>query len=343
MKVPEEMRKKRIQVIDDVLKYRQEKGVDRAAVTRALSAEEVALYDAATPLFSQAGSGGYVYDQRHVDFSSMTAAGIATSQVERNILVPGIIFHDSGRYLTPEGVTTINHSSFSQRLIHQLEGMKLVQRNLSEQNYDIHTIRQVARIVAVHDWNAYVIKFDADEELRQFEDAGNPRITYLDGQISTLRETYNFLNALATDDLLESSIFKYFSDVDRLNVPAAGSAHKDFWGRQKYESMTFLDFIIGRAMRFDLLDTTLPVVSSSQRKIYAPSKLNEIDASAGRSDLYTGLGVAFMERTLKERVRDAETEPFNDSSITSESVLAESFNRILDRENKYMINFANKK
>lgn len=335
-----ELANQRISVIKQVLSQRQENKTDDDAVINLLNKKEVSLYESVQPLFENAQTGQYNYDKRHVDFSTPIAISLSSSEHIRNLLVPTTIFHDSGRYLTPQGVTEIKHSAFSQRLIHMYEAMKLVETYMTTKLHDKEDIDIVRKLVGLHDWQAYVVNFDAQKELDDFEQNGNPLITFHDGEELSLRSVYSALLSLATPEVLESSEFRLFCDIDRINVPAASSGHKDYWGGEKYyQALSPLEFYLSRAARYGLLEPTL-AIAHDEGQIVTLERIEALTKLKGKGELYTPEGTAVMQEVLTQRVKDAMHSPLNsDEDLSIDSLMSE-FHKLLDQENKYVSQMA---
>lgn len=257
------------------------------------------------------------------------AKGLCDALVDSNIVLPVIIYHDAGRYKTPEGVTKIDHASFTQRLLHMFEGQRLVEKHMTEQGYDKDQVTLASKIVAVHDW-PYLRQFTPEEELNK----SNPKIDF-EGKELYLAEIYETLLRIAESGVLNTPEFVAYRDADRLNAPAVASFAKDYLSRANYfDNFSPLEFVLLRYAYFDLLGTAaFSGEVSPERRDYVKSK-------AKVEPVTSSSAVRAVKDILQERFKDVTTGYLDLKEPMSNEQFREIIRKSLDQEMSYCRNFA---
>ncbi len=290
-----EVAAQKLTALNDLLNERREK--DQEVVLSVLNKQEQALYLKAREYYARGSEISYGYDQRHIDFSTLIALSLC-ADADRNVVIPGIIFHDAGRYKTPTGISKVVHASFTQRLLHMFEGQSLVREHMAKERYTLDEIEFASQIVAVHDW-PYVQKFNPDEELGK----DNPSVEF-NGKNLTLEKIYGQLLEVAESGILDTGEFRAYRDADRINVPTATSFIKDYLSRggKYFNEFTPLEFSLLRFAYFGLFDEiTLPEEITGERfnfineraklEMVSPGKATEVAQAIltqRRDNVHTG-------------------------------------------------------
>ncbi len=304
--------KERIKLLEIIVKERSSR--DSKAVKKLLSKKEQKLYHAALPYYELANANGHVWDKRHIDFSTSLTVKEYDSEF-RDIIVPAVIFHDSGRYKTLDSRDNMKWDSFANRVWHMYEGMRIVEMHMRGKDYRNDSIDTVKSIVGLHDWN-YLVKFDSDKEISALN---NPSIMFGDETL-TLEETYNAIERLSRTGLLEDDVFKVFNDVDRINVPASVSYYKDYYKKHHAKFGNVRDFALMRMVEFDLVTVFL----------------ESIENCASRKVLYTPHAKKIVGEILDERMKEADIKVLSVSSHFDKDEFRSSMEGIIDKENMYV-------
>jgi hypothetical protein len=326
---------KRLNVLRTVLGKRRE--MDKEFVMNFLSEQEKALYVVAREYYALGSGGGYYHDQRHIDFSTGIAVGFSDTKRLRNILVPCIIFHDSGRYKMPVGVTKIKHDTFTSRMLHMHEGMRLAKKHMTEQGYNAEETDLASRLVGVHDWT-YARKFDPEKELKEY----NPKVDTEQGTVR-LSEIFGTLLKISETGILDTIEFELLSDSDRVNVPAVSSFHHDYLGRNTMYAP--LEFCLMRSARYDLLDSHIAEFDGHPQVHLdtSPEAIKRVKKNAKSDPIYTERGLRIMREVISRRILDAQDSPIlNIGAEVAEEDMARHFDESLDKENEYVIGTINK-
>ncbi len=299
--------------------------IDEAEVIRHLSPREQKVYLKAKPFYAKGSGKGYCFDQRHIDFSTLMSLRLL-GNAERDVVVPAVICHDIGRYKTPEGVTEIDHSSFTQRVLHMFEGERLVRNFMREAGYSIRKSEEAARIIALHDW-AYLSFMNPEEELSK----SNPTVN-IDGIPTKISEMYEHQFRIARKGVFDTHEFIAYRESDRVNVPAVASFAKDYLKRSKYyQNFSPMEFALLRFGYFGMLDQVeIPERVSAERLSFVKSQVK-------LERLNTARGDKVARDILDARLNDVGTGYLNLDNGMSREAFKAFLGHTLDKELEYAV------
>lgn len=316
--------KQKLDLLEEVVKSRSKEDSDY--VKKHLTNKEKKLYALAIPYYSKGNSAGYIWDKRHIDFSTLFAT-IFSNQYNRNIIVPGIIFHDAGRYKTLDTPENMNWASFENRVWHMKEGKILTKRLMKQAGYKADDIEIAANLVGIHDWN-YFSKFNVDKKLTKL---GDLKLDF-DGEELTLRQAYEDILKIQETGLLSDDLFKQFSDIDRINVPAIVSYYKDYYKNHCKKLQSILEFAYLRSVEFqhgrkDIIDNINPM------------RIDFIKEKASNKLVYTIFAKNIICQLMDKRIQEAtQTQSLDLISKLSDNELKQQFNQLIEQENIYLEN-----